>query len=75
MEKNHICKICYREFSEDRMKKNFAGNIIEQCIYCYDLIGKGPGYGSSLNDKEAETWLKGAVDRKEELIKANKIKK
>lgn len=69
----HICKICYREFLEDQMKRNAVGKIVSQCITCYDIIGKGPGYTDKSNTQTEEDWFDGSTKRMSKLKQEGKL--
>jgi len=65
--KLHICFACYREFSADRMKKNMIGDISDQCMVCYGIMGGKRGFGGDATQSEEE-WFLGIQERKQGLI-------
>jgi hypothetical protein len=71
----YICQTCYRELEEKGMKHNNAGLPSDQCVTCYQMIGKGVGYGSGIySDKEIDDWLTDYDKRKADLILKGKLK-
>ena len=68
-----ICKLCYREVEEEDMQKNFVGEITDYCRTCSAIIGKGSGYSGSMSNEQADKWLTGIDERKQQLTLNGKI--
>jgi len=62
-----VCQLCYREFKDEDMAKNLAGEASQYCRTCMSIVGKGSGYGNSVSDEEASKWLEGNQERKAKL--------
>ena len=71
--KTYVCEMCFREFPENLMKKNQGGEITNQCITCYNILGKGAGYSASISDEKAEKWFEGATERENKLKEEGRI--
>lgn len=70
--KLYICKFCFRELPEDRMKKNMAQAVSEQCSACFDIMGGKRGFGGEAS-KSDEEWFEGCKERKAKLIEEGKL--
>lgn len=61
----YTCEHCYREFEEKDMIKNLGGRVSDSCRTCYDMIGKGGGYGdSTYSEDDINNWFEGRIERK-----------